>query len=435
MAEPRLDCLPMELFVMVFEEGCSESDIAHLVRCNKRLLEKLEPIIYSSPDSLSKAMKWACLTGNVDLVRNCIYYGASIWTKKRRFKGIEEFRYCAKKLCSSRLSHEQSSSLLRLLYEKAIDEQGRQKWDADTALPLITLIRSPAGAPLDLIRQVLDDGADPNEPRPFKYRDSLSPLSAAIIANSEPAFHLLPERGADIHGKSVKFWAKTGLHLPIFAAAMTLAVADHGKAMMQLCLENGADINYERICPDYETQKGRRWISGKNQYSDIPRYTHHTSLNTFLNSIKPFKYPKLPNPVERLSWFLEHATGWEAPPVTSSGSDVPGWGRVDRSTPTVDTLLHKWGLARLSDAGFIEIIRILLRHQTTCDCPLSSYLTNFVYSYSGYYEDLDKTPKSRDGLAAFTTLLLENWDFNTRSLLFFEDFDDVLANFISKWRT
>jgi hypothetical protein len=136
MAEPRLDCLPMELFVMVFEEGCSESDIVHLVRCNKRLLEKLEPIIYSSPDSLSKAMKWACLTGNVGLVRKCIYYGTSVHNstylclaskkqqekiirllvdqgvrilspdmdKKRRFKGIEGFRYCAKKKSDHRAS-------------------------------------------------------------------------------------------------------------------------------------------------------------------------------------------------------------------------------------------------------------------------------------------------------------------------------------------
>jgi hypothetical protein len=30
----------------------------------------------------------------------------------------------------------------------------------------------------------------------------------------------------------VKSWARISLHIPIFAAAMTLAVADHGKTMM-----------------------------------------------------------------------------------------------------------------------------------------------------------------------------------------------------------
>jgi hypothetical protein len=120
---------------MVFEEGCSKSDITHLVLCNKRLWEKLEPVIYSSPDSLSKAMKWACLKGNVNLVHKSIRYGASVHSstylclaskkqqekiirllvdlgvrilspdmdKKRRFKGIEEFRYCSKN-CAHRAS-------------------------------------------------------------------------------------------------------------------------------------------------------------------------------------------------------------------------------------------------------------------------------------------------------------------------------------------
>lgn len=443
---------------MVFKEGCGESDIAHLVLCNKLLYQKLESVLYSGPDAQSKAMKWACLDGNVNTIKKSIWYGASVHSstylclastkqqenairllvdlgvrilspdmdKKNRFKGIEEFRYCAKKLCSSRLSHEQSSSLLRLLYEKAIDEQGRKKWDADTALPLITLIRSPAGAPMDLIRQVLDDGADPNQPRPFKRRDSLSPLSAAIIANSEPAFHLLLERGANIHGTPMKNWARVGLSLPIFAAAMTLAVADHGKAMMQLCLDNGADINYEQICPDYGNSRFRGWHPGRTQRSQLEIYTHTTPLLIFLDSIKSFKSPKLPNPVEGLNWFFEHATRWEAPTVSTFVSQGHG-----TALSAADALIGKWGLAKFREAGFTEVIRILLRHQVVDRDPLSMYLRNWVYSYQNHwFRKIVKEEESKEGLGTLTTVLAENLQFNLRFLLPFEDIDDVLANFI-----
>jgi hypothetical protein len=225
----------------------------------------------------------------------------------------------------------------------------------------------------------------------------------------------------------MKNWARIGLHLPIFAAAMTLAVANHGKAMMQLCLDNGADINYERTCPSYlrgkfqgrKPSKKRYWPSA---YSKI--YIRTTPLLIFLDSIKSFKSPNLPNPVEGLNWFFEHATEWKAPTV---GRFIDG----GTHSSAAEEVLLKWGLARFRETGFTEIIRILLRHQIVDRCPLSAYLRRWLFYNQGWPLKIFKEQDVKHGLATLTTVLLENLQFNIRFLLPFEDSDSVLANFIS----
>lgn len=387
-----LGSLPRELFDNVLGR-LGQDGITRLMSCNSSLQKLLEPFLYSNKAVQNKAMDWACREGQLSTIRLAVTYGASvdliqghhststinIAAKKHRGeairllielgacvvspemgtrdrnKGLVEFRRMIRHLCSPHMDPEESESLIQLLYDHAIDERCRKvEQGPDTALPLITLIMSRSGTPFDLIRRLLDEGVDINKPRPYQYRDALTPLSAAILANSMSVFRLLRDRGADIHGVDVEYLPRKGLHIPIFAAAKTMAVEDHGRVMMQLCVDNGADIN-NRLA--VMLRENWYWRPGPINHTS---YCYITPLLVFLDSVDSFKSFHRPNPVKQLTWLLVHGARLPSDDHISMFSLPKRHGCIYYGAPTaIDLLIDKWGLQKFSEPRFTEMITLL----------------------------------------------------------------------------
>lgn len=485
--EPELVSLPQELLddVVGALDAC---DIVRLMMCNSSLKGRLQPVLYGDPSAHNRIMGWACRSGSIATIRLAVHHGASvdlIWdrtstigmaAKKHHGEAIicllelgarvlrpgmtnvyerqdrlNQFRRMARQLCSPHVHLEESSALLRLLYTEAIDEADRKAGPhPDTALPLITLIMSRAGAPLSLIQQMFDAGADPNRPRSYGVRETLTPLSAAIIANSEGAFRLLLERGADICGTEVGYLPRKCLHIPIFAAARTMAVTSHGRAMMDLCLENGADINTRVAVMSVVHTDGVPPCPGRTKYW-AKHYTYATPLLIFLDSLESFKPTSRQNPADDLVYLLERGA---KPPVDNPkevlemGSEwrwrgyrgietllTFGTGQIDSrprqrfgrtclASPTcIDFLVDKWGLKKLKDPGFAEIIRLLIRHGIA-----RGHIARLLLKYDNDTSNPRHWPVKKQlqlnaGRDALVTILLEP---STPV----DDLDDVLAIFI-----
>jgi len=252
------------------------SDLARLLTCSKSFQQRLEPILYGSKDLSNRAMHWACLNGNLSTIHRAIAYGAFInaietphvmkgnpkpvkvlplYLAARRshadaFKlllelgarvddsdvDIRQLNDLMKCLCTSA-----NFPLLAAFLKAGLDSQVRTRQCSEVAWPLIPAIRS--GASLDIVRLLLDKGANPNQLQFCQGIITMSPLSSAIMANSVPLFNLLLESGAKIDGTDFRAVTRRALHIPIFAAAQAMARHAHGRQMMQLCLDNGANIN------------------------------------------------------------------------------------------------------------------------------------------------------------------------------------------------
>lgn len=234
--------------------------------------------------------------------------------------------------------------LLEAFLEARLDSQIRTRQCSEVAWPLIPAIRS--GASLDFVRLLLDRGANPNQLHFCQGFMTMSPLSAAIMANSAPIFNLLLERGAKIDGTDYRDPTRRALHIPVFAAAQAMARHAHGRQMMQLCLDNGADIN-------------RRASSMFYSHKYTSRDT--TPVLIYLDSIE--KWQADPDtgrgPVEGLTYLLEHGASLKS--STEPFLERPICGRywAERSPKLLDFLVTKWGSSHLSIPEFSATIVIL----------------------------------------------------------------------------
>jgi hypothetical protein len=131
-----------------------------------------------------------------------------------------------------------------------LDEQAKEAGQGpDIHTPLIRAIK--AGAPQDIVQVLLERGADPNRVyADFHSKYCVSPLSAAVLTGATDTFRLLLSKGAHINGRQlIGGRSAQARHLPIFAAAYSLARAQNAEAyfsaatMLRLCVESGADIN------------------------------------------------------------------------------------------------------------------------------------------------------------------------------------------------
>ncbi|KAK3945006.1 hypothetical protein QBC46DRAFT_131538 [Diplogelasinospora grovesii] len=184
--------------------------------------------------------------------------------------------------------------LAHLFFEAGLDLQVKKAGQGpEIQQPLIRLIKF--GAPTELIRFVLDErGADPNRVynavgcRPV---ECTSALSEAVLAKSPETCRLLLARGASIHGPAVGKATAKALHLPVFAAAHAMAVAqtaqdyESATAMMQLCLDSGADINQRAPLYGSPLPPRHRGLPG---YGKVTGYAQHYEANVihvFLDSL------------------------------------------------------------------------------------------------------------------------------------------------------
>ncbi|OIW22818.1 hypothetical protein CONLIGDRAFT_150755 [Coniochaeta ligniaria NRRL 30616] len=319
-----LETLPRELLWQVVGY-LSYSHATQLLQCSKRLRYNAEPAVYNSKDARNKAMQFACRTDRPNIIRLAVSYGASVnltsspleinspapqesnWIQPltllramahgsidtfktllelgARLDGLDSEGYTVTEgvlldfvrilvslVASPGIAgNPDGEEFFRASLEAGLDQQ-IEKLDKDGKIysPLAGLIEN--GASFDLIRTVLDRGADPNRPWASKYGLPVNPLSAAIERDSFPVFQLLIERGADVNGVEADSPRETPRHLPLFEAMRVLARfgTSRGAAWVQACLDNGADIN--------QSTQLTHWAHG---------YPVHTStpLRYFLESI------------------------------------------------------------------------------------------------------------------------------------------------------
>lgn len=388
-----------------------------------------------------------------------IFLDQSIKDKSIRKFGLHVFIDLIRQLSSPRIDFNTSSKLLRRLYTKTTDEQTWRKLDASTASCLNTLTicpagRLPTGTVPFLIESIFHDETDLNRPYGYKHRDNLSPLSAAIFANSEPTFRLFLKRGANIHGPSLTYLPRKALQIPIFAAVSKMAIEDHGQAMMKLCLDNHANINHRiAVMARFENHSNNymrylyiskpRNMPGKNKYSGV-YYTYTTPLHVFLESIESFNSSNLPDPVTGLTWLLENGA---SPPTDNPSElnpqlaawrhkeyqyDENGWlggygswrtkardpyYRECSEVPTaIEILLDKWGLKKFSEPKFADIIRLLI-HQGFA----RGHVARLLLKYNSLHYSIPassaarKQERVRNGRATLLNMLVESIETSGRS--------------------
>ncbi|KAH8896259.1 hypothetical protein GQ53DRAFT_743540 [Thozetella sp. PMI_491] len=345
----RLEELPNELLDVILGFS-SESSLARLLACNKSLKERAEPALYGRPEAQQRAMLWGCEKARVEVVRLVNSYGGRV---------SERARVMMQRLCRSR-----DWPSIRYFYQHGLDEDIKSAtYYADCILLLVPLIR--AGAPLNIIQLVLERGADPNCLHTVTQRDALCPLSAALTANSEETWRFLIAKGAIIHGRELRGLPRTALHLPIFAAAATMATQHYGCAMMQLSLDAGLDINAS--VPALAPRPARRHYKhqlGKLGYELLECY-YATPLFAFLKSIRSWRSDIGPNPVEGLTWLLEHGATPLVDITVPSSSENPKWLRTHsegETYTTIDLLLDQWGLTTLTNPIFMGVIKLLAQN-------------------------------------------------------------------------
>ena len=121
-----------------------------------------------------------------------------------------------------------ASRLLQALYEGRRDDAERLLADGDE----LDLFEASATGDAGRLRELLDEGADPNE----FAEDGFTPLTLACFFKRPEAARLLLERGADVHQRARNEQIQV---LPIHSAA-----ADGGSVeIVRMLLDAGADVN------------------------------------------------------------------------------------------------------------------------------------------------------------------------------------------------
>lgn len=253
---------PLELLDSILDI-LSIKDLVVLCESNRNYIPVLESRLFS-PSNLAETLGAACQQGFNALISRTIEMGAD--PSIGAIRNVSDRTYTASTLVLAVRSKNDISFRLLLSLGATMHEFGpaqtsklcrRLLTRSDNPELLTHYIRSRpgsafalseailGGASLDAIRLLLTQGSDPN--RLTKMANSwTSPLSAATNKNNMAVFNLLLENGANINGPDL---IETGgakwppLHIPIFAAAKTMA--RDGTSFMQRCLDLGVSVNTE----------------------------------------------------------------------------------------------------------------------------------------------------------------------------------------------
>ncbi|KAF4624683.1 hypothetical protein G7Y89_g13485 [Cudoniella acicularis] len=390
-------------------ENMKLSERVCLLRCSKYLHCRIEPLIYGSKSVCNDAMFWACKHGSQPAICLAVSYGAYVSTvevKRMKMPGtvkVLTLHLAARKghvdafsllldlgaripnvepmqlrSLLRRLSRPIAEVILRRFLQAGLFSDLKGRSGNSGEFSLVRIIRG--GASLDLVSLLLDYGVSLNRPDTVEYRVLASPLTAAIMVNSGPIVDLLLERGADIHGKDTdvkNYGLDKPLHIPIFAAAQTME--KHGFAMMQLCLDKGADIN-----SSYRTRIWPGWM--------------YNPLLAYVNSIRPWNLNVSIRPAEGLTYFL--GNGAELESSTRQWTRGVQWFGI--KPPPLELLLYKFQFKHLSDPVFFRIIKFLV--EKDCSRPtVKSILSRTL----GGHSHGDKHPDFLMDWKIFLDLLLK----------------------------
>ncbi|KAK3317908.1 hypothetical protein B0H66DRAFT_555814 [Apodospora peruviana] len=387
--------------------------MARLGQCSKHLGARLEHVLYAHEDNRNQAMAWACKHGVMGTIDRALSYGASVsavclpppmCATSTAYKTLT--LYLAAK-------HNQPDTFRHLLDLGATvdvdDEHGKvdpftvrglarslcrrpanidlflrpflgppsnlltRFFDQITInhvfLDLLRFADQPGTVPLDIVQTVLDDSrADPNYVRSDKgdrvRKTFMAPLSAAVLARRSDIFRLLVERGAHVSAEPRPrhlALPHRPLHVPVLAAAYAMATTttttskveeDASIAMMQLCLDYGADINVR--VPFVSDDRSCRAMM----------FT--TPLLTFLTNVPEWTE----SAVTKLEYLLDHGVSvtpeqpldeWERTDETLMVRHRGTYWGQSTSTP-VELLLDKWTVRQLASGHFLSALRLLVRH-------------------------------------------------------------------------
>ncbi|KAF4629604.1 hypothetical protein G7Y89_g8537 [Cudoniella acicularis] len=296
--------------------------------------------------------------------------------------------------------------LLRHFLAAGLGPQIREfaRLDPTLDIPAAAIIHN--GGSLDLVKIILDDGAPLKQLARIGKRTFISPLSAAILVNSTPLVDLMIARGADIHCTDGAFFTSRKaaynfsetedfpypfwkpLHIPIFAAAQ--AMAKYGVAMMQRCLDEGADINR----PSHRTGVTRQPFN---------RQYNYTPLLFYLESITSWSPKAKLRPIVGLEYLMSRGATLEM--AGEKPSNYLPYVCLERPSP-IEILLDKWGLEQLADPEFFATIKFLLESGAAkrhAKIIMDKYLRRQVWSQRS-----KKMPDILPEWRAFIDLLCKN---------------------------
>lgn len=398
--------------------------LARLVRTSKTLRCQIEPLLYESETARTVALYRAVREGNVDTIRRVIPYGASPDFLEVRGNLLDEvldgtnygwrvptlylalkFRQTAAFLAlvedgadmghPALWGHQGSASLyetadntpsvdgrarrkfvqhlrkpwnealLRLLLQAPAEPGGDEERLQNKSFPIrhIALVSITHFASPDLMQLLLDKHADPNQLHSGLGHRLLSPLSAAVLTRSPEIFELLVSRGADVNGRDVlRNWQP--MHIPVIAAATQMLQGTSGPAMMQLCLDHGANIN--RPCHGHPPAAS---FKKAGEQDDAVPHVCTTALLTFLESIESWNpSPSSMGPVDGLRFLLGRGASAVSPPsekIQRKHNNTTQF-LLDRTyggaSSAVELLLDKWGLEHLAQPEFFQVLELLISH-------------------------------------------------------------------------
>jgi hypothetical protein len=421
-------------------------DIARLLRCNKSLRRYLEPILYGNSELRYRAMRWGCTKGNSDIIRRAVAYGASVsileipsrkvaieGTQRKdltvhvstlylaaKYRKTDAFR-CLLELgarvpeqdhvilahqarllidciCSCSGSNIQSEvDIVRLFLKTRLDSEVKKSAGVATEDQMLVRVIK-AGASPEVVISVLDQEPDPNQIWPAKkHRIIMSALSAAMFADSPQVFSLLLSRGADVHGKEFKRPTVRAQHIPIFAAAHIMATESHGISMIDMCLENGADINHRSpITGSYgAVASHRRWVRSDD-------YCNATPVYVYLDSIVDWYSDKKIVPAEGLKYLIQHGASVQS--IHDERDLYTPYEPPNARVSVLEMLLMKWGPDEMVFREFRDVVRLLVEHDAAKD-DIAYLLTMITPRTSPVYPWFPPV-RSASGANQLTDLLL-----------------------------
>lgn len=394
--------------------------LANLNQTSRTLHLHCEPFLYGSVLARDVAMDRALCTGNVETIRKAMEYGASphttgqkilVWNRQvstlklaLRSGQLDAARFLmdqGARLNDAVESHPKSMRRLLLkpwneeflrayLLEKTstssevLEQKPGQLWN--TLVPIIPLV------PADLLAVLLDRGAGPNQIFRASNKQNLSPLSAAVVARRPSHFKTLLSRGASINGRNLALKQRDNnpMHIPVIAAAAHMN-DKAGLAMMQMCLDHGANINrpcHTDGCPPPKPVP-RAWDELQD---DLPHWhACTTALLTYLDSIDSWPGDSAPprdiqasslpgGPLEAVAYLLDKGADAVSPPLRPifqqpELEQLESWDphganwreelkeRTWKGAPSaIELLLDRWGLETLAVPDFFAVLRLLIQH-------------------------------------------------------------------------